>query len=1048
MNRSLQDEIRGILAVAVAAAIFAPVAAAQQSAAEADKTEAQKRETVAQAELMGLEAKQATEFQEVVVTGSRIKRTEFTSPAPVTVITSERSQLAGLLTTEEILRNSTVASGQQVNDSFSGFVTDGGAGANTISLRGLGAQRTLVLVNGKRWSPSGVQGRTNSVDLSAIPSSIINRIEILKDGASSIYGADAVAGVVNVITKESHDGFQLNGQGQTTHDGGGERYILDGSYGKVGDRGSFSISAQYAEQKRLVAADRSWSRCDTFQRWTDQAFPTPPDGVPMGDGNIDNRDPATGKPLCFGFIYGLASTALGFLRYEPTLTDASDAGNPFYDPRVDFYGGLVESPIPFYTRMPVNGLSASSWPLLVSNPAATRPVRPYYDNEGAYYRDELSPKVAEIQTPSKLVSVTSFGQLDMDFGAGQSTAYYEAYYNSRKTDANGGYYQYFPVVLPLTDESYQGTGPLAFNPYNPFAALELLGGLGSGLGIAQPVLPVYNLVDPTSYVDVERYNVFAGLKGDLAGDWDYDVVAGYGHSKGTYRQQVFLDGQTYAATNQIVVRPDGSVTCDDAALAAFPTCVPANLFTEDALLRGILPADVLAFITKNTKGDTVYEGLSLSAFATGPLFNVPSGAVKAVFGAEYRDESIDDVPDIEAQNNNYWGFTSAGITKGDDQVRELFSEIEVPILEDRRFAEDLYFSGSYRWTDYESYGSDTTYRVALNYQVTPQFLLRSTYGTSFRAPDLYEQFLADNTGFVSNLNDPCINYGQTRQPGDPVYDNCAAQGLAPDYTATSSILAITGGASDLNAETSDALTIGLVFTPSFADVSFAIDYFDIKIADTVESPSVGFILNQCYNSAGFSSPFCTRVGPRDPNNGNQLDFVDSSFVNVGKQQSRGYDFNFLLEHQFPAGKLTVDATATYLDKQNYEVFGEFTRLEGRWGFPRLSANSQIRYDWRDWRFGWFVEFIGASKEQPNFDPDTTNQDRQNRTPNTLYHTASVRYTQSNWEAIATLRNVFDKSPPYAGDQPGVEVNQFYNTLPGVGYDLFGRTYVLQLSYQF
>ena len=248
MSKSLRDEIRAILAAGVAAVVLSPAALAQeQQTAEEPKKE---------------EAGPEAEFQEVVVTGSRIRRTEFDSPAPVSVITTERSQLAGLLSTEEILRDNTAAAqGDQINDAFAGFVTDGGAGANIISLRGLGAQRTLVLVNGKRWSPSGVQGATNSVDLTAIPSSIISRIEILKDGASSVYGADAVAGVVNVITKESFDGFQLNGQGQATHDGGAERYIIDASCGKVGDRGSFSISAQYQEQKELIAADRDWSRC-------------------------------------------------------------------------------------------------------------------------------------------------------------------------------------------------------------------------------------------------------------------------------------------------------------------------------------------------------------------------------------------------------------------------------------------------------------------------------------------------------------------------------------------------------------------------------------------------------------------------------------------------------------------------------------------------------------------------------------------------------------------------------------------------------------------
>lgn len=171
-------------------------------------------------------------------------------------------------------------------------------------------------------------------------------------------------------------------------------------------------------------------------------------------------------------------------------------------------------------------------------------------------------------------------------------------------------------------------------------------------------------------------------------------------------------------------------------------------------------------------------------------------------------------------------------------------------------------------------------------------------------------------------------------------------------------------------------------------------------------------------------------------------------MNIGEQRSRGYDLNFVFEHQFPSGKLTVDGIVTYLDKQSIDIFEQFVRLEGGWGFPRLTANMQVRYDWKDWRFGWFTNFIGESEEAPNFDPGTENIDRQNRSPNYLNHTASVRYSLANWDVIATVRNVFNKEPPYLGDQGSNGASRFYNTLPGVGYDLYGRTYVMQLSYRF
>jgi len=1025
MSKSLRDDIRTILAVGIAAVVMSPAALAQ----EQQKPEEQKKEKAAS----------ETEFQEVVVTGSRIRRTEFESPDPVTVITSERSQLAGLLSTEQILQKTTAAAqGQQINDSFSGFVVDGGVGANTISLRGLGAQRTLVLVNGKRWSPSGVQGATNSVDLTAIPSSIISRIEILKDGASSVYGADAVAGVINVITKDSFDGLQLNGVGAATHDGGGERYGFDASWGKVGDRGSFSLSASYVEQKEMVRADRDWSRCAFLKRWTDQS---PVNGV------IDGRDPDTGKPLCYeAQIY--TQTAFEVFRYEPSLTDPYDTSNPYYDPLTAALSNSAVaaggSPIQFFTRVPPNGFAPGQPPLGATGP---RPL-PYYENEGRWLRMDKNPEVGQLQIPQKIYSATSFGQLDFDLGAGTSTAYYEAFFNRRESRSRSGHAQLFAqnssqYVRPLTYDN------LNVNPYNPFGPLSP----------AIFVVPSYEIRDPTYYIDVDRYNVFAGLKGDLAGSWDYDIVAGYGHSKGTYEREQLLEDRVIAATTGVVIRPDGSITCADTFLAQWSNCVPVNWFTEDAQLRGILPQDALDFLKKMTKGTTVYESTSVSGYATGDLFSMPAGTVKAVIGAEYREESIDDQPDEEAVADNLWLFASALNTKGTDKVKEVFTEIEVPLLSGKRFAEDMYISASGRWTDYDSYGDDTTYKAAFNYRITPSVLFRSTYGTSFRAPDLFEQFLGDATSFAAAGNDPCTNYGTgNRQPGDPLYDNCAAQGLPIDFRAPSSIKQFTGGADDLEAETSDSLTMGIVLTPEGSGFSFAIDYFDIQVEDTVESPSSGFILFECYNSIGLSDPFCSRVGPRSayipgtnggPGTGGEIEFVDASFVNIGKQQSRGFDFNFLYEHQFEVGSLTIDSMVTYLQKQNYELFGETTRLEGRVGFPRLSANAQIRYDWRDWRFGWFMNFIGESQEDPSvtYDPGTTTPDQQYRTPNYLTHTLSLRYQRSNWEAIGTVRNIFDKDPPYIGSIP-LEVNRIANTMPGVGYDLLGRTYVLQLSYQF
>ncbi len=940
-------------------------------------------------------------IEEIVVTGSRIRRDAFTSTSPITVITSETSALAGLLNTAEILQGSTVASGQQIDDSFSGFVTDGGPGALSVSLRGFGEQRTLVLVNGKRWGPSGVRGGTNSVDLTSIPETVVSRYEILKDGASSVYGADAVAGVVNLITRKRFDGVQVNVQGALPQHGGAENYGVDATYGKVGSDWSFNVAAAYSRLDRMAPTDRSWAECPQRPRFTDQD----------GDGVIDNTNPETGEPLCFGFIYGFAVSPFGWVRYEPSLAQP-DPSNPYFS-RVQQFG------IPYYTPVPVHGYKPGS-------------EDPHYDNEGEFYRDERGPAVETFIPERELYSLTSFADKDFELAGRSATAYYELYYNHRSTTFSSDYRQFFPVV-PAT------------NPTNPFGAYGPLAGFG-GFAV-RPVLPSYELLNPESEVAVDRLNLFVGLDGDLSESWSYSTYAGFSYSNGTYKSQQFLDDRVAASLNA-TLDANGNLVCADNSI---PGCVPANLFTEDALLHGRLPADELAFLVKDTKGETTYKSFQFSGYVTGRLFEFPNGEdVNAVLGVEIRNEDINDVPDIDAQNNNYWGFTTSGITTGDDTVKEVFSEIEIPLLRQAPLAEEVVFNGSVRWTDYDSYGSDTTYRLALNWQMVPFLRLRGTYGTSFRAPDLYEQFLANQTGFVNSIGtDPCLNYGENYDPGDVVYENCAAEGLAPDHgeAGAPSIRNVVGGNPDLIAETSDSWTAGIILQPAELGISLAYTWWEIDLENTVADPSTGFILSSCYNSQGRTNPFCDRIAPRDADG--FLTDVDASLLNVGLQATRGADFDFRYQKEFPSFDLSIDGTVTRLVSQRTQLFDDEWDSVGNWGFPKWNGEVDLRIDYRDWTFFWRTNFVGKTHEDRVFDPGTTNLDRRTWTNNEFSHAVSIRWRNVDWLVLATVRNLFDNKPPLVGDSvPRDATSRIYNTLPGVGYDLLGRTFVFQVAREF
>ena len=198
------------------------------------------------------------ETEEIIVTGSRIRRDAFTTALPLTVITEESAILSGLANTSEILQSSALASGAQVDNSFGGFVVSGGPGVNTFGLRSLDPGRTLILVNGRRFTPAGTRGQVNSIDLNSIPDVSIDRIEILKDGASSIYGADAIAGVVNIITKKRFDDFILEGYYQDELDYGS----VSGLYGKTWDRGYIDIGVELSTLGPVGRDEQDYSFCD------------------------------------------------------------------------------------------------------------------------------------------------------------------------------------------------------------------------------------------------------------------------------------------------------------------------------------------------------------------------------------------------------------------------------------------------------------------------------------------------------------------------------------------------------------------------------------------------------------------------------------------------------------------------------------------------------------------------------------------------------------------------------------------------------------------
>ncbi|MCE2390650.1 MAG: TonB-dependent receptor [Proteobacteria bacterium] len=934
-----------------------------------------------------------TAIEEIVVTGSRIRRKEFTASLPVTVITPERATLAGMADTAEILQSSPLAQGTQIDNSFGGFVISGGAGINTFGLRGLDPKRTLILVNGRRFSPAGVRGQVSNVDLNTIPDVLIDRIEILKDGASAVYGADAVAGVVNVITRKQFDSVLAEAYYQDVTDSGRASF----GWGEVFDRGFFDLAAQLTYQAPVRWTDRDWAECPRR---------------PRKDGSLDGR--------CFGTVNGFAIT--------PFTTEAG--GWLGYDEDADFRG----------TGLPFN-------------------------EEVPFYRDTLEPDFEDIYSRENTFSFYGDGAYDFTLPVlGGVTADFEAYFTRRENSRQGGFRQFFPYVA-------------SGNPTNPFGAF------GSW---ARPVLLTSGWLDPESTVEVETWNLRAGLEGNL-GRFEWEFNLGHGWNRANWKNSGILKRQTARALSA-TRDANGQLSCtldpgqllwssgfDQALVGEIlaagpdPSCVPLDLFTREAMLDRQLPAAAVAYITVRDQVKTDYDLTTADFGINGALFGLPAGDVQGAFGFEFRDRAIDDRPPLDSVNDNYWGFTSAGRTRGDDTVTELYAELEIPLLAGFELggvslAEELTFNYSYRWTDYSSYGSDTVYRAVVNWAPNRAVRMRGSYGTSFRAPALFELFLANQTGFSNGSLDPCYGYNVNPDTTSTIYQNCLAQdadGLLPtgwsdESVGAPSILTLTGGNQDLEAETADSWTLGLVLTPDLetrfpslgVDVSLAVDYYDIDLSDSISRLSAGGILARCYGSPGLTSTYCGLVGDR--NDQGYLSSVNSSYVNVATERVRGYDITLRTGREFGFGDLSVDLLAARLLSNQFGLSSsDLTQYVGHYTFPKWTGEADIRFQRDKWMVQWYVRYIGHTREtdyvnDPNW---ITSVDA------IFYHSLSVRYRDDDngWSWTVGVRNLFDKDPPVvsqSGSTSSLTTNVYFNVPLGAGFDLSGRRIHSTFAYEF
>ncbi|MEO8547912.1 MAG: TonB-dependent receptor [Sphingomicrobium sp.] len=985
----------------------------QAPSGQVDKAQCPDADTPAgEAVQQGAQVTSSADEEGIVVVGSRIRRNRFNTADPVTIITRDEQVDSGFNSTAEVLQSVGVTGGTpQINDTYGGLVTEGGPGANTLSLRGLGATRTLVLLNGRRLSPAGTRGQVGATDLNVLPNAIIDRIEVLNTGASSIYGSDAVAGVVNVVTRNKINGLTFEMQQDAPEVGAGwsSRYSLVA--GATGSRWSLAGSLEWYDRKRLTQRSAKWARCPQQLRMNGI-------GTPRGSG--DFIDPATGESKCWPLEEGgvtVNTIATGFV---------------FTDDPADLAPG-------FETAPPGYNLYCNRWR---PDPTNTGSLPGFQCVGGLLYnpttggafgtnlnvRDTFAPSMLNQDIISPGRNYTGFLTGTYDTGAfGDGQLYAELLVTRRKSQQNGQrqFYIDYPRNSPLIPVGLRShplsgsTGIRAFTDYG-----------------------IYDSSQTQDYIKAS-----AGFRGDLPflSKWRYDLYGSKSWSDGTYSfEQILAD--RLAQSLRVVAAPGGGFNCT----VTTGGCVAAPALTPDVIAGNYHDLAWFDYITDDVVGHTKFREVTANLTLDGPLFTLPGGDASLATGIEYRKSKIADIPSSDSIRGNLYGFSSAPETIGTDWVWEAYGEVELPILAHVPFAEALTINGSARYTDYHSYGSGTTYKIGGLYSPTRWLSLRGSYGTSYRAPALFEQFLGSTTGFLANTTDPCNNLFDVTIPA--VRARCLADGLPANFIQNNGVTVIQRGGAEagLQAETSKNLTFGGVFQPTmgpaFGNLSLAVDYFDIEVDNGVSQLGAGTVANGCYQ--GTHPEYCQFVS-RAPYTGPGTGAftITQTYINVATDRIKGIDFVMRYDHELGRGKFSLGAEAVRTLKRINQTDPDSDPFNyiGFIGYPKWAGTGHAAFEIGSWYFRWGVEFIQGTDDTPyavnnlGFDPDVYNF----KLPDYWLHTLAVRYEDGPFSITGGVRNVFDKKPPKITAQ-----DPFVNTIANVplqaGYDMSGRTYFVNV----